>query len=801
MTKKQSYDSSAMSILKDIEAVRTRPHMYIGSLHEDGVLNCVREIIDNAVDECLAGHADKVEVYMSPDTGSVTVTDNGRGIPTGYNEKHKKTGVQIAAENLHGGGKFDKQAYAVSGGLNGVGLSVVNFLSEHMAITVVQNGESHRYDYEKGQLASLPAVNKANPMETSTEVDFTLDKTMFQCSTVPPRDVLEEMLFERSCLVDKTTFELDDPDGRFVSWRHENGMAAWLKQRGKLKTFPHPPVLAEAEGDGWGARAAFVFVPGQVDPIEGAFCNAIRNTEGGSHLSGFRRGVSRGFSKFMAGSGAAMLKKRDESLKITAEDVLEGCVAMVSVWHTAPEFVGNKKAALGNREIVSPLSDAVAEEFLRFLEEQRSGAAKAILAKTLAAAKSREAARKSRELSKRLEDDVLGLGAASKLAGCESRDPAERELIIVEGDSAGGSAKNARDTRFQAVFPLRGKILNTNSKTTVKALDNKEIRDLVGVLGCGAGKKFDPDALAYHKIIVSPDADHDGQHIGSLVATLFLRHFPELIRRGHLYYALPPLYIVKTGKKVVYCRDEEALRDLRAKRVLDKYAILVRRGDEGAGDEKEASADEARRFTDMLRRWHAVAEDFERTTGLPAVHLRFLQTTTWMDRDPRVPVTLAEFVPILERFETKVDKRAGLVEYNRNGRKWQLPLMDLADTANALNEVEAQGAIENAGWVALLRRSDRGELLGGAEGDFAAMCKAVAEAATKGMETTYLKGLGEMDPDEFRQTTIGVDSRRLARVTMRDAEEADRVCSMLMGGAASGMEDRKRLMLETAEAA
>ena len=764
------YDAQSLEVLKNRKAVRIRPTMYVGSVHEEGVLNCVREIVDNAVDECLAGHADKVRLSVDPAKGTIGVFDNGRGIPADVNRKHGMSGIRIAAEELHGGGKFGKGAYSLSGGLNGVGLSVVNHLSASMRIEVLRDKRRHVYAWERGELDGKPEVKSARTAadRSHTRVEFSLDPLIFRAELVPPVEELERMMFERACLLDGVEVSLEVAGRETRVWRHKDGMAAWLADAaGGAKELLHPPVRLEIGRDGWRAAAAWSHARDPEAQAEGMFCNAIRNPDGGVHQSGFRRGLARGFARFRDGAGAAVGRKRDAAVKVSGEDVLMGCVAMVSVWHREPEFVGNKKAGLGNRELISPISDAVAEKSLEFLEENRKGVAKTILNRAAAAARGRAAARRTREMARIMDGETAGLGAATKLAACESRDPRERELIIVEGDSAGGSARNARDARFQAVFPLRGKMLNTNNRTMSKCLENREIRDLVGVLGCGAGKTFDPDGLAYHTIIVSPDADSDGQHIGSLVATLFLRHFPELIRRGHLHYALPPLYVANDKGRTRHCRDDGDLRKLRAERAAGRDGIVLRRGDENV----RLSGGGLVEFVDECRGWAAELVEFESATGLPGDMFGDIANAAEIHGRDGMLETLMDGARLLGA--------SGMVRLSGRGEVWVVPLDETVDRAASLQKRLVRAV---------------GRFGAPPEGSWREFCLEVARKADAGLEVTYLKGLGEMDPGEFRETTIGVGTRRLARVRMEDAERAADACDMLMGSAASRSEERRALL-------
>ena len=564
MQRDNHYDESQIQVLEGLEAVRRRPGMYIGSTDERGLHHLVYEIVDNAIDEALAGFCDNIEVTLNKD-GSVTVADNGRGFPVGIHPKMGRPAVEVCLTVLHAGGKFGGEGYKVSGGLHGVGASVVNGLSSHLQVNVYQDGKIYQQEYERGKiLYDLKVVGDTD--RTGTTIRFWPDvKTgedpepgifetgHFDFDTLKTR--FREMAFlNRGIRIVLTDDRGEEPHERV--FHYEGGIISFVEYLNKHKTpLFAPPVYISGVKNGSTVEVALQWNDGFNESVY-AFANNIHTPEGGTHLAGFRNALTRVINDY--GRKAGMLKPNDANL--TGEDVREGLTAIVSVKLVEPQFEGQTKTKLGNSEI-RPLVDSMVSEKLATYLEENPAAARAVLDKCLSAARAREAARKARDLTRRktaLESAAL----PGKLADCSERDPAKCEIFIVEGDSAGGSAKQGRDRHFQAILPLRGKILNVEKTRIDRALSNAEIKAMITAFGAGFGAEFDPAKLRYHRIVCMTDADVDGNHIRILLLTFFYRFMPKLIEDGYVYAAQPPLYKVTRGKQEQYVYSDSQLQRL-----------------------------------------------------------------------------------------------------------------------------------------------------------------------------------------------------------------------------------------------
>jgi len=562
MHKENHYDESQIQVLEGLEAVRRRPGMYIGSTDERGLHHLVYEIVDNAVDEALAGYCDNIVVTLHKDK-SVTVEDNGRGIPVGVHPKIGRPAVEVCLTVLHAGGKFGGEGYKVSGGLHGVGSSVVNALSRHLMVTVYQDGKIHQQEYERGKiLYDLKVVGETE--RTGTTIRFWPDvKTgedpepgIFETGDLN-YDTLKTRFREMAFLNKGIRITLHDDRGeepREHVFHYEGGIVSFVEYLNKNKEpIFKPPVYIEGVKNGTTVEVAIQWNDGYNENVF-TFANNIHTPEGGTHLTGFRAALTRVINDYGRKSG--MLKANDANL--TSDDVREGLTAIVSVKLVEPQFEGQTKSKLGNSE-VRPLVDSMVSDKLAVYFEENPGSARAVLDKCLSAARAREAARKARDLTRRktaLESAAL----PGKLADCSERDPAKCEIFIVEGDSAGGSAKQGRDRHFQAILPLRGKILNVEKTRMDKALSNAEIKAMITAFGAGFGAEFDPSKLRYHRIVCMTDADVDGSHIRILLLTFFYRFMPKLIEDGYVYAAQPPLYKVTRGKTEKYVYSDAELQ-------------------------------------------------------------------------------------------------------------------------------------------------------------------------------------------------------------------------------------------------
>ncbi|MDP4683854.1 MAG: DNA topoisomerase (ATP-hydrolyzing) subunit B [Crocinitomicaceae bacterium] len=558
--RKDNYSADNIQVLEGLEAVRKRPAMYIGDIGVKGLHHLVYEVVDNSIDEALAGHCDTILVFINEDN-SVTVKDNGRGIPTAMHTKEKKSALEVVMTVLHAGGKFDKDTYKVSGGLHGVGVSCVNALSIHLKATVRRDGKVFEQEYSIGKpLYDVREIGESN--ETGTEVTFKPDGSIFE-STEYNFDTLAARMRELAFLNKGITISLTDnrnldDEGKPAStvYHSEGGLKEFAQYLDRNREPLIPDVIYfEGEREGIPVEVSLTYNTSYTENIQ-AYVNNINTHEGGTHLSGFRRGLTNTLKKYATDSG--ILAK--EKIEIDGDDFREGLTAVLSVKVQEPQFEGQTKTKLGNREVTAPVSQAVSEMLAIYLEEHPAEA-KLIVEKVVLAARARHAARKAREMVQR-KNVLSGSGLPGKLADCSEKDPAKCEIYFVEGDSAGGTAKQGRDRHFQAIMPLRGKILNVEKAMQHKILENEEIKNIYTALGVRIGTEEDSKALnleklRYHKVIIMCDADVDGSHIETLILTFFFRYMKELIENGYIYIATPPLYQVKKGGKSQYAWNED----------------------------------------------------------------------------------------------------------------------------------------------------------------------------------------------------------------------------------------------------
>ena len=558
--KKDNYSADNIQVLEGLEAVRKRPAMYIGDVGVKGLHHLVYEVVDNSIDEALAGHCSEISVFINEDD-SITVIDNGRGIPTAMHSKENKSALEVVMTVLHAGGKFDKDTYKVSGGLHGVGVSCVNALSEHLSAKVKREGKLFQQEYQTGKpLYDVKVIGEST--ETGTEVTFKPDKTIFEVSeynydTLAAR--MRELAFlNKGIRINLTDKRQKDEKGNdvFNSYYSEGGLKEFAEFLDRNRESLIPDVIYfEGERDGIPVEVSMTYNTSYTENIQ-AYVNNINTHEGGTHLSGFRRGLTNTLKKYANESG--MLAK--EKVEIDGDDFREGLTAVLSVKVAEPQFEGQTKTKLGNREVTAPVSQSVSEMLSSYLEEHPN-AAKTIVQKVILAAQARHAAQKAREMVQR--KSVMSIGRLpGKLSDCSEQDPAKCEVFLVEGDSAGGTAKQGRDRAFQAILPLRGKILNVEKAMQHKVFENEEIRNIFTALGVTIGTEEDSKALnieklRYHKVVIMCDADIDGSHISTLILTFFFRYMKELVENGHVYIATPPLYLVKKGAKKEYAWNND----------------------------------------------------------------------------------------------------------------------------------------------------------------------------------------------------------------------------------------------------
>src|SRR4051795_3759674 len=774
-----SYDAQDITVLEGLEAVRKRPGMYIGSTGVRGLHHLVYEIVDNPVDEALAGRNDVVEVTIHPDN-SVTVNDYGAGIPVAKMAKEDKPAVEVVLTVLHAGGKFGEGGgYKVSGGLHGVGASVVNALSEELHVEVRRDGHVWTQDYVRG--AKRSELTKGRPLAkgemTGTQITFLPDAEIFQ-TTEFDFDTLAQRLRETAYLTAGLKIVINDERGagQQIEFHYEGGIRDFVSYLNENKDPVQKKVIYfEGESDEGMVEIAMQWNSSYQESIF-SFANNINTHEGGSHMSGFRSALTRTLNKFARDKG--LLKEKDDNL--SGEDVREGLTAIISANLQDPQFEGQTKTKLGNPGMEGFVASVVNAKLGEFFEENPTEG-NAVVRKAVQAAQARMAARKARDLTRRksaLENSTL----PGKLADCSVRDPALTELFIVEGDSAGGSAKQARDRNTQAVLPLRGKIINVEKSRIDKVLANNEIQALITAIGTGVHEEFKIEDARYHKIVMATDADVDGAHIRTLVLTFLYRQMPELIDAGFVYIAKPPLYRVKQGNQETYLERESELEELLLRDKLEEFEVA-----DAGGETRKLNASRWKAYIRRSKEYEGWGSSLQAEFGHEVV--RFLEESNLLDEEK---LTIEAARDLMQRearepepFDTEVlsssedmlvvkavERRSGLARTHR-----------LPAALFAHHDYRKFVEIHEA----LLKQIGRPpfEVTRGGKQSFAlsfeALRGAVLELARQGVQLTRFKGLGEMNAKQLRETTMDPASRTLARVTLEDATAADLIFSMLMG--------------------
>jgi DNA gyrase subunit B len=772
-----SYKAADITVLEGLEAVRKRPGMYIGSTGERGLHHLVYEVVDNSVDEALAGHCDSVEIRLHPDN-SVTVSDNGRGIPVDMHEKEKRPAAEVVLTVLHAGGKFgDGGGYKVSGGLHGVGVSVVNALSESLELEVKRDGHTWTQTYERG--VPKAALKKgAATKETGTRITFFPDLEIFD-EIIFDFETLVQRMRETAFLTRGLRIELIDERGSRdqVEFRYEGGIRDFVAYLNENKDPIHRKIVYfEGESEDGQAEISLQWNSSYQESIF-SFANNINTTEGGTHLSGFRSALTRTLNDYARKKG--LLKEKDESL--VGEDVREGLTAIVSVKLHDPQFEGQTKSKLGNPPMKGFVESTVNRKLGEFLEENPAEANQ-IIGKAIAASRAREAARKARDLTRRksaLENSTL----PGKLADCSVRDPALAELFIVEGDSAGGSGKQARDRNTQAVLPLRGKIINVEKNRIDKVLSNEEIQALVTAIGTGIREEFDIEQLRYHKVILMTDADVDGAHIRTLVLTFLFREMQGLIEGGYVYIAKPPLYRLKAGSKEMYVEKESELEEVLLRDKLERIQVFDR-------DAVAFNLTQQRwqRLTRLVREYEGWASALRAAHGHEVI--TFLEESAVLDQGltdvQKIVASFKKKAPAGEPYDTEVlstngdgsirvkaiERKSGLATTHALGS-------DIFGSREYKQLIRVHQELQKlAGTPPFKLKLDDHEVEALSFEDLRAK---VLVLAKRGVRPQRFKGLGEMNADQLRQTTMDPESRTLQLVTIDDASAADQLFSMLMG--------------------
>jgi DNA gyrase subunit B len=781
------YGAEAIRILEGLEAVRVRPAMYIGSTGEAGLHHLVYEVVDNSVDEALAGYCSEIGVTIHIDN-SVTVVDDGRGIPVGpHPAVPGMDAAEVVMTKLHAGGKFDKKAYKVSGGLHGVGISVVNALSETLLLEIRREGKVYRQAYARG-IPQGPLENTGVTDRRGTKITFKPDAQIFE-TTAFSFDTLSQRLRELSFLNRGILISLEDErDAKKKEFQYEGGIASFVEHLNRNKeTLPAAPIMIEGTREGIQAEIALQWNDGYAENIY-SFANNINTHDGGSHLVGFKSALTRSLNNYGASSGLA----RDASEPIQGEDTREGLCAVISVKVPNPQFEGQTKGRLGNSEVKGIVESLVNEKLAAHLEENPP-VARRILGKVLEAARAREAARKARDLTRR-KGALDGAGLPGKLAECQERNPELSELFLVEGDSAGGSAKQGRDRRFQAILPLRGKILNVEKARLDKTLSSDEIRNIITALGTGVGADdFDVGKLRYHRIIIMCDADVDGSHIRTLLLTFFYRQMKELIERGHLYIAQPPLYKAKHGKSERYLKDEHALDAFLMERAVENRKVRLHDG-------REVEGARLVRLLDRMVAYGKLMERVERR-GQPRLLVELLlrgevkEVELFTDKQ-----RLLELIKPLRESGADVvlekDEEHGVFEivmqHVVNGQARQVRLGDdfvLSPEYKALYSTYEE-----------FRELDRPPLfvVDGGERPLASrdtLLQHFLAEGKKGLSIQRYKGLGEMNADQLWESTMDPATRTLLQVRLEDDEVAENIFTTLMGDV---VEPRRQFIEENA---
>ena len=781
------YDAASIKVLGGMEAVRKRPAMYIGSTGALGLHHLVWEVVDNSVDEALAGFCDRVIVTVHSDN-SVTVEDNGRGIPVDLHKEENRSAAEVVMTVLHAGGKFDTKSYKVSGGLHGVGVSVVNALSESLDLEIWRDGYTWEQSYERGKpLADLKRAGKTQ--RRGTKVTFRPDSTIFE-SIDFNYDTLTQRLRELSFLNKGLTIRLkDERANKEAEFHYTGGISEFVKHLNKNKEVLHAtPIYAEAERDEVAMEFALQYNDGYAETVF-SFANNINTVDGGTHLSGFRSALTRAINQF--GQNQGLFKDVKENLQ--GEDVREGLVAVISVKLPQPQFEGQTKGKL-NSDIQSTVASFVYEKLMDAFEKTPAMGRK-ICAKAIDASRAREAARKARELTRRKGALDSG-GLPGKLADCQEKDPERCELFLVEGESAGGTAKGGRDRRYQAILPLRGKILNVEKARYDKMLGHEEIRALITAIGTGIGKDdFDAAKLRYGKIIIMTDADVDGSHIRTLLLTFFFRQMPELVERGNIYIAQPPLYLIKKGRSLRYIHDEKEFRREVMRRATEDHVVEVGDG----GKKTQLKGGELTNFLMALAEYVELFDKLQKRLG-----------------DPR-PVDALLKADLGKKMELESKTKLELVakELQAEGFKTELKLDEehnlyaLTFSSETLGErnIDWENVLSGPDYRRLLdlhrrvRDFDKPPFLITSNGDKMTiedrkdLLEHVMSIGKKAFTVQRFKGLGEMNPTQLWETTMDAEQRTLLQVKAEDTAGADEIFTILMGDA---VEPRRQFIEENA---
>ncbi len=746
------YGAGNIKVLKGLEAVRKRPGMYIGDTSVKGLHHLIYEVVDNSIDEAMAGYCDRIKVTLTGD-GSAIIEDNGRGIPVAEHPTEKIPAATVVLTVLHAGGKFDKDTYKVSGGLHGVGVSVVNALSEKLHMTIYRDGQIHEQWFEKG-IPVTPLEITGKTRKTGTKIEFWPDASIFTETVEFKDEILTRRFKELAYLNPRITIDFrDERSGLKESYHFEGGIRQFVEDMHSKEPLSSPQ-LFEGKADDIEMDISFMYQNADSDKVI-SFVNNIKTADGGTHEAGFRAGLTRAISNYISKNANA----KERNTKISGDDTKEGLVAVVSVRVPEPQFEGQTKGKLGSSYVRPLVQKFTYERINKYLEENPIEA-KAIMNHVLLAAKGREAAKRAKDLVKRKDSMSVGT-LPGKLADCQSKDPGISELYLVEGDSAGGSAKQGRDRVFQAILPLKGKILNVEKARLEKILKSDEIKNMITALGCGIGEEFDEEKLRYHKIIIMTDADVDGSHIQTLLMTFFFRFLRPVIENGYLYLAQPPLYRYKKGKNETYLKDDKALND-----------FLIENGIDSIEAHSMGKQDLVELFK-LVAYYQMTLKELDKRFSLAEV-LRYM-----IEHPDIVGQSNEDLAKALEEY-------IGTLGYNILNRavsderihyyvQTNEGLEELIIDDNLFTNPHYNEALYIAGKIQE-RLTDEFR-----DQDLLELLDRILAAARKGAYIQRYKGLGEMNPEQLWETTMDPENRRLLQITIEDVEEADRTFTLFMG--------------------
>lgn len=746
----ENYGASNIKVLKGLEAVRKRPGMYIGDTGHRGLHHLIYEVVDNSIDEAMAGHCDTITVTLTKN-GTALVSDNGRGIPTGMHPTEGISAATVVLTVLHAGGKFDKDTYKVSGGLHGVGVSVVNALSSDLKMTIYREGQIHEQNFKCG-IPQEPLAVTGTTRKNGTTIEFSPDPSIFTETVTFDYDYLSKRFRELAYLNPRITIIFkDERNGAENTYHYEGGISQFVSDVNKKEVVAVPFAFSERIEDI--EMDIALMYNDSYDEKTYTFVNNINTPNGGTHEAGFRAGLTRVISNYNKQNSNA----KEKDINLSGEDVSEGLICVVSVRVPEPQFEGQTKGKLGNT-YVRPLVQKVTYEKLTKYFEENPLQAKAIIQKALMAARGREAAKKARELTRRKDAMTVGT-LPGKLADCQSKDPSISELYLVEGDSAGGSAKQGRDRVFQAILPLKGKILNVEKARLDKILKSEEITNMITALGCGIGDEFNEEKLRYHKIIIMTDADVDGSHIQTLLLTFFFRYLPKIVENGYLYLAQPPLYRYKKGKKEIYFKDDHVMN-----------AFLIENGIE-ALEIDNIGANDLISFFKMVDHYRSTLDALERRYALVELIRYFIENPDIIG------------MPMNEMY-TKVEAFLGEKGNNILSKSVNETDMHLfVQTKEGLEELLINDELFASPHFAeanyIYRKIQDWNLP--LEGDLLELLAMITDHAKKGSYIQRYKGLGEMNPEQLWETTMTPENRVLLRITVEDAEAAGEAFNLFMG--------------------